>query len=131
MTKLLIHPPEGTTSFTFATGCGKPHEFDGETGIDCEPCANCVALMSADERVAMHLRGPVPAIGGTPEERAAFAQAHLADRERYSWRLVPAGQTVPGSTNASLEADERDELERLRSENADLRGKLSRKPAKA
>ena len=116
MSKLLIHPPATTGSFTLNQGCGKPHEYDGETGIDCGPCADHIATLSPDERVAMHLRGPAPVTGATPEERAAFTQAYLADRERFSWRLVPADEHPKGSNDAGIDDDERAELERLRAE---------------
>lgn len=101
MSKLLIHPPATTTSFTFTAGCGKPHEYDGE-GIDCEPCVAHLATLPPDERVAMRLRGPAPVSGSTPEERAAYAQAYLADRERFSWRLIPKGEDPNTETDNPL-----------------------------
>ena len=69
MTKLLLHPPRGTHSFTLNLGCGQAHEYDGEHGIDCEPCRGHIQALSPEERIGHPaLRGPAPAVGGTPEE---------------------------------------------------------------
>jgi len=137
MSKLLLHPPEGTTSFTFNAGCGQAHEFDGAP-IDCEKCVEHVATLPPDERVAMHLRGPSPVQGATPEERAAYAQAYLRDRERFSWRLVAASDPAPdpqAEENARLKARVK-ELENagtpdLATENEKLKARIAELEAAA
>ena len=118
MSKLLLHPPVTTTSFTLHQGCGRPHQYDGEHGIDCQPCVDYVATLPADERIGQQsLRGPVPVQGATPQEREQFARLFTADRDAHSWRLVPADEAT---TPAGPSAADVEELERLRARFAEL-----------
>jgi hypothetical protein len=123
VTKLLLHPPETTGSFTLNLGCGKPHGYDGVHGIDCDPCVQHVATLSPDERVAMHLRGPVPAQGATPEEREVHARAYLAAREKASWRLLPADEaTAPAGPSDDDQDAQAARIAELEARIAELEG---------
>lgn len=118
MSKLLLHPPETTQSFTLNGGCGQPHEYDGEHGIDCPECIEHVRLMSPDDRIAHPLlRGPIVAIGDTPGEIDALTRVAQAKREAASYRLLEADEeTAPAGPSAA----NADEVERLRTRVAEL-----------
>jgi hypothetical protein len=127
MTKVLLHPPETTTSFRFAAGCGEAHEYDGEHGIDCERCIEHVATLSPDERIGHPaLRGPVVLAGDNPAEIAANQRAWEAKRAAASYRLMEA-QDESAEAAPAISEDAAAELERLRQENEELRGRLTRK----
>lgn len=128
MTKLLIRPPDGTQSFTFNLGCGKPHEYDGEP-IDCQKCADHVVTLSEDERIYHPgLRGPVPVRGDTDTEREAFAKTAAARRDAASWRLVAAQEKAPKAKEPEGDALAAYDDDRLR---AELERRLrARAPAK-
>lgn len=121
MSKLLLRPPDGTNGFTFHQGCGKPHEYDGEHAIDCEPCVEHVRLMSPEERISQpDLRAPLVAVGDTADELDVMRRVEEAKRHAASWRLVEA------SGDPDTESDDP-----LADENAALRARIAELEAAA
>ena len=105
MSKTLLHAPKGHHSFTFYTGCGKPHEYDGK-GIDCPACVEAVRLLSPEERIAHPaLRGPVPVQGASAQERDAFRREFETERERASWHLEEKAAEEPKANGSEGESD--------------------------
>ncbi len=128
MSKLVLRPPDHFYSFTLQGGCGKPHEYDGSTPIDCEKCVAHVAQLSPEERCQdMTLRAPGIVTGDTPAEIRRQQQLEDERRQSMSYRLEEAAAVKPAKAEADGGGD--DEVAQLKARIAELEAEKGPRPA--